>query len=75
MPSPPLVLVVGGIADSVGEKDELFRVRGSEHQIRGIFPDHAQSVDQCSGEDVGFLEALAIGARNQSFVCQRGKEI
>ena len=30
------------VADTVGEEDDLFRIGGRAHQIRGVLPDHAQ---------------------------------
>jgi hypothetical protein len=62
--------VVGRIADTVGEEDDLFRIGGRAHQIRGVSTDHVQPVAQCFGEDVVSPETLAIGARDQPIVRQ-----
>ena len=65
--------VVCRVADAAGKTDKLFRFRRRKHKVLGVSSDHAQSVNQDTGEDVGFPEILSIGARDQPRFDQRGE--
>ena len=65
--------VVCRVADAAGKTDKLFRIGRRKHKILGVSPDHAQSVNQHPGEDVGFPEACSIGACDQPLFDQRGE--